>query len=44
LIQLAIYARASVAFLVRMVQRLWLPVLDLLIMIGGFSGIAWYWV
>ena len=43
LIQLAIYARASVAFLVRMVQRLWLPVLDLLIMIGGFSGIAWYW-
>lgn len=43
IIQLAIYARAGVAFLAQMIQKLWLPVLDLVLMVLGFVGIAWYW-
>jgi GT2 family glycosyltransferase len=43
LIKFAIYVRASLAFVVRLIQQLWLPVLDVLLMVVGFSGIAWYW-
>jgi hypothetical protein len=43
IIKLAIYARAGVAFLAQMIQKLWLPVLDLVLMVLGFVGIAWYW-
>lgn len=43
LIKFAIYVRAGLAFVVRLIQQLWLPVLDVLLMVLGFSGIAWYW-
>lgn len=43
LIHVAIYLRAGLAFGVRLAQKLWLPLLDLLLIVAGFASIAWYW-
>ncbi len=43
LINIAIYLRAGLAFGVRLAQKLWLPLLDLLLIVAGFASIAWYW-
>lgn len=42
-IQMAIYLRAGVAFFARLAEQIWLPLLDFVLIVAGYVGIAKYW-
>ncbi|HOK21934.1 MAG TPA: glycosyltransferase [Bacteroidales bacterium] len=43
LISIAIYFRASLAFIQKIIKKIWLPILDLIILYGGLYGITTFW-
>lgn len=43
LISLAIWARASLALIMRLAERVWFPLLDFVLLYGGFYTLAKYW-
>lgn len=42
-IQMAIYFRAGLAFFARLAEQIWLPLLDFVLIVAGYVGIAKYW-
>ncbi|HOY90630.1 MAG TPA: glycosyltransferase, partial [Bacteroidales bacterium] len=43
LISIAIYFRASLTFIQKFIKKIWLPILDLIILYGGLYGITTFW-